>query len=100
MPQQDNSEKDYSLVQKIWIKGGIYALIVVLIIHFKATFIVFLLILAGASIAIFFTGLSGLICRKTKWKEGVCLAISVIGTLLLCHWIVLANGSKGAKPSG
>lgn len=94
MPQQDTSEKDYSLVEKIWIKGGIYALIVVLILLFKATFSVFLLILAGALIAVFFRGLSGLICKKTKWKDGVCLAISVIGTLLLVIGLFWLMGAK------
>jgi len=66
---EDNVTNDLSYPKKIWIKGGIYALIVVLILLFKATFSVFLLILAGVLIAVFFRGLSGLICRKTKWKE-------------------------------
>lgn len=60
----------------------------------KATFNVFLLILAGILIAVFFRGLSGLICRKTKWKEGVCLTISVIGTLLLIIGLFWLIGAK------
>ncbi len=79
----ENNGDELSYQKKVWIKGGIYALIVILILLFKATFSVFLLILAGALIAIFFLGLSGLICRKTKWKQGVCLAIAVIGIVLL-----------------
>lgn len=85
---------DLSYVKKVWIKGGIYALIVVLILLFKATFSVFLLILAGALIAIFFRGLSGLLCKKTGWKEGICLAISVAGTILLVIALFWLIGAK------
>jgi len=90
---EDNSN-ELSYIKKVWIKGGIYALIVILILLFKATFSVFLLILAGALIAIFFRGLSGLICRKTKWKQGVCLTISVIGTLLIVIGLFWLIGAK------
>ncbi len=90
----ENSTDGLSYRKKVWIKGGIYALIVLLILLFKATFSVFLLILAGALIAIFFLGLSGLICRKTKWKEGICLAIAVFGTLLLVTGLFWLMGAK------
>ncbi len=79
----ENTSNDLSYVKKVWIKGGIYALIVILILLFKATFSVFLLILAGTLIAIFLRGLSDLICRATHGKEAICLAISIIGTILL-----------------
>ncbi|MEJ7681813.1 MAG: AI-2E family transporter [Segetibacter sp.] len=39
-------------------------------------------------------GLSGLIERKTKWKQGICLTIATLGTLLL---IVLLFWLIGAK---
>ncbi|MEJ7736383.1 MAG: AI-2E family transporter [Chitinophagaceae bacterium] len=90
----ENNEDRLSYQKKIWIKGGIYALIVILILLFKATFSVFLLILAGALIAIFFLGLSGLICRKTKWKHSICLAIAVIGTVLLTIGLFWLMGAK------
>ncbi|HVG42319.1 MAG TPA: AI-2E family transporter [Chitinophagaceae bacterium] len=89
---ENSDELSYS--KKVWIKGGIYALIVIIILLFKATFNVLLLILAGALIAIFFRALSGLLCRKTKWKEGVCLAVSVIGTLLLVIGLLWLIGAK------
>jgi predicted PurR-regulated permease PerM len=92
MTNIDNSEISYQ--KRTWIKGGIYALIVVLILLFKATFSVFLLILAGALIAIFFRGLSGLIGRKTKWKQGICLAVSIMSTLLLVIGLFWLIGSK------
>lgn len=90
----EKSTNELSYQNKVWIKGGIYALIVILILLFKATFSVFLLILAGSLIAIFFLGLGGLICRKTKWKQGVCLAIAVLGTLLLVIGLFWMMGAK------
>ncbi len=90
----ENNGDELSYQKKVWIKGGIYALIVILILLFKATFSVFLLILAGALIAIFFLGLSGLIFRKTKWKHGICLTIAVTGTLLLAIGLFWLMGTK------
>ncbi|MDF3077395.1 MAG: family transporter [Sphingobacteriaceae bacterium] len=92
--QQNSTDNRLSYPKKVWIKGGIYALIVVVLLLIKATFSVFLLILAGALIAVFFRGLSALICRKTKWKSGVCLAISIIGTLILVIGLFWLIGSK------
>ncbi len=87
-------DSELSYQTKVWIKGGTYALIVLLILFFKATFSVFLLILAGALIAIFFRGLSDLICRKTKWKQEACLAIAVIGMILLIGGVLYLIGAK------
>jgi predicted PurR-regulated permease PerM len=91
---EESSTERLSYQRKVWIKGGIYALIVIIILLFKATFSVFLLILAGALIAIFFLGLSGLICRKTKWKHGICLTIAIIGILLLTIGLFWLMGAK------
>ncbi len=79
----DNSttQQEHSYSEKAWIKGGIFALIVVVLLIIKATFSVLLLILAGILIAVFFHGRSGLICSKTHWKRGICTTISVIGTI-------------------
>ena len=57
--------------RKAWITGGIYALIVVVLLILKATFSVLLLIFAGALIALFLTGLGQLIQKKTKWNRGI-----------------------------
>jgi predicted PurR-regulated permease PerM len=92
--ETETNDRQLSFQKKVWITGGIFALIVVLLLLIKATFSVFLLILAGVLIAVFFRGLSGLICRKTKWKEGWCLAISVLGTLLLVIGLFWLIGSK------
>ncbi|MGN6399812.1 MAG: AI-2E family transporter [Flavisolibacter sp.] len=81
--QQNSKQKEYSYTQKVWIAGGIISLIVVILLLLKATFSVFMLILAGVLIAIFFRGLSGWIATKTKWNDSVCLVVSVAGTLIL-----------------
>lgn len=81
--RSNTGEQPMSYSKKVWIKGSIYALIIILLLLINATFSVLLLILAGSLIAVFFTGLSDLICRKTEWKKGICLAISIIGTMLL-----------------
>ncbi len=94
MQQQNSGGSHYSFLQKVWITGGIFALIISLILLLKATFSVFLLILAGILIAVFFRGLSGLIERKTKWNGAVCLTISILGTLVI---IVLLFWLLGAK---
>lgn len=50
---EERFTNELSYQKKVWIEGGIYALIVILILFFNATFSVFLLILPGALIAIF-----------------------------------------------
>lgn len=94
MALQNDRQGNYSFPQKVWITGGVFALIVVLIFLFKATFNVFLLILAGVLIAVFFRGLGSLIERKTKWNSRACLAISILGTtiiLVLLFWLMGAK---------
>lgn len=91
MTEKDNLENNYNFPQKVWITGSIFALIVVTLLLLKATFSVFLLILAGTLIAVFFRGLSSLIERKTKWKPSLSLAVSVIVTLLIVialFWLI------------
>ena len=88
------NNKDYSFIQKVWIAGGIIALIVVLVLLLKATFNVFLLILAGVLIAVFFRGLSGLIQKKTHWGEGFCVAASILSTLIVLVLLIWLMGAK------
>ena len=87
-------EDQYSFPQKIWMAGGIFAFITIIILLFRATFSVLLLILAGALIAVYFRGLSDLICRKTKWKPGICLATSVFFSIILLALIFWLIGAK------
>jgi len=91
---QINSENNPSFQKKVWIATGILALAIIVLFLLKATFSVFLLVLAGTLIAIFFRGLSNLIQRKTKWKEGICAAISIVGTLLIVAGLFWLIGAK------
>jgi len=91
---QINSENTPSFQKKVWITTGIFAFTIIILLVFKATFSVFLLVLAGTLIAIFFRGLSNFIQRKTKWKEGVCVAISIITTLLILAGLFWLIGAK------
>lgn len=92
--QQNSKQKEYSYTQKVWIAGGIISLIVVILLLLKATFSVFMLILAGVLIAIFFRGLSGWIATKTKWNDSVSLVVSVAGTLILMILLFWLLGAK------
>lgn len=98
MPEKNNPDRSSSNPQsfqaKVWITVGIVALTVVTILILKAAFSIFLLVLAGILIAIFFRGLSGRIQRMTKWKEGVCLSISMIGTMLIIAGLFYLIGAK------
>lgn len=87
-------EHNRSFVQKVWITVGITALVVVILMLLKATFSVLLLVLAGALIAIYFRGLGQLIKRKTGWKEGLSVTISVVGTFLLIGLFFWLLGAK------
>jgi predicted PurR-regulated permease PerM len=89
-----NSNKEYSFPQKVWIAGGILALIVVVLLLLKATFNVLLLVLAGTLIAVFFRGMSGLIERKTKWNPKLSLAFSIIVTLVVIGLLFWMMGAK------
>lgn len=98
MPEENStgrtSSNPQSFQAKVWITVGIVAFTVVSILIVKAAFSIFLLVLAGILIAIFFRGLSGFIQRKTNWKEGICLSISMIGTTLIIAGLFYLMGSK------
>ncbi len=92
--QNASQEPDSSFQKKVWIAAAITALIAVLILFFNYTFNVLLLVLAGTLIAIFFRAISSKIESKTNWKEGVCLTISILGTLLIVAGMFWLIGSK------
>ncbi|HVE61891.1 MAG TPA: AI-2E family transporter [Chitinophagaceae bacterium] len=74
-------EKDFQ--KKVWTASAIVALLIILLWIIKVTFNVFLLILSGVLIALFFRGLSGIIQRKTKMNDKLSLVIAIVGSLLL-----------------
>jgi predicted PurR-regulated permease PerM len=89
-----SSGKSQNFHNKVWITVGIVAFVVIVLWILKTVFSVLLLVLAGALIALFFRGLSGIIQRKTHWKPGICLAISMLGTLLVLAGLFWLIGAK------
>lgn len=93
MSEQKKWDKEYSFVQKVWIVGLIFSLIATVLLIFEATFDIVILVLAGALIACYFRGLSGLIHRKTKWNKKITLSISIVATFLIIFGVIYFIGS-------
>ncbi len=94
MKENDHNKVNDNYISKVWITAGIVAFITVLLLILEATFSVFLLIFAGILIAVFFTGLSRLLQRVSKWNEKVCLTISIVGALAIIvgfFWLIGAQ---------
>lgn len=80
--------------KKVWIVGSIITLIVALFWFFKATFGVFLLILAGAMIALFFHGFAGVIERYIHLSRKISMFISILLTVVIIALMLWFMGSK------
>src|SRR6058998_2025148 len=80
--------------QKVWMVCGITALFVVLIGFFIVTFNVFLLILAGALIALFFHGFAELIHRKLKFPLRTSLLMSIFLTFVIISFSFWFMGAR------
>ncbi|TYB76580.1 AI-2E family transporter [Bizionia gelidisalsuginis] len=91
---QIKSEDHPSFQKKVFIVTKTLILTLILLLIFEATFRIFLLVLAGSLIAIFFRGFSALIQRKTNWKEWVSVTISVLSTLLIGAGLFWLIGAK------
>ena len=91
---QNTTSNDFDFQKRVWATAAIFAFTVVILLFIKTTFGVFLLVLAGSLIAIFFRALSSFLQRKTKWKEGICVAISIITTLLVVAAMFWLIGAK------
>ena len=72
-----------SFNRKIWVATAFVALFVIVILIFKATFNVLLLLLAGALIALYFHGLSALLQRKLQMPPTGSKLVSTLGSLAL-----------------
>jgi len=94
MTSNQDNQREPGHIRKAWDIVGIVALTTVLLLIFEATFSVFLLIFAGILVAVFFRGLSGLIQRKTRWNEKVCVIISILSTLALAVGFFWLIGAK------
>lgn len=83
MANENQQQENHSFKQKVWIIIGYVTLTVLLLLFFSTTFNVFLLILAGVLIALYFHGLSGLLHRKLNLSEKITLPVAIIGSLAL-----------------
>ena len=91
---QGPTHQEHSFQRKVWIATGIVALVVVLLWILKATFNVLLLILAGALIALYFHGLSGLLHRKLNLPQKWSLPVAIIGSFILLGLFFWLAGAK------
>ncbi|HEY5461902.1 MAG TPA: AI-2E family transporter [Hanamia sp.] len=85
--QQDNS----GYIKKIWIAAGIVSLFVVSIFLINTLFNVFLLILAGVLLAIYFHGCAGILKKYLHCPSRLSVVISLIINILLAiafFWFV------------
>ena len=100
MENRTTTTADQSFQKKVWTTVGIIALVVVLIWIVKVTFNVFLLLMAGALIAIYFRGLSALIHRRLHLPEKASLTISIIGSILLLAAFFWLAGNRIQHQAG
>lgn len=95
---RNSAQHDRSFQNRVWTTVAITAFVVVLLWIIKVTFNVLLLILAGALIALYFRGLSGLIHRKLRLQKKWSLPLSIIvSTLLLALFIAFTGNRIGQQ---
>jgi predicted PurR-regulated permease PerM len=92
--KQSDTVQDNSFQKKIWIITAIVSFVVILLLVISTTFSVFLLVLAGTLVALFFTALSNKIKKITKWKETVCTVLSIVISLLVVLGLFWLIGAK------
>lgn len=90
----ENKENQFSFVKKVWIVGGIFALIAVVLLILQATFNFLILIFAGILIACYFRGFSSYLQRRLGWPQTLTLTISIVGTILIFVAITWSMGTK------
>lgn len=94
MPDKKQNDNQNSFVKKVWIASLIIAMIAVVLLVFKATFVILIQILAGALIAFYFRGISSFIRRKFDWNSKLTMSISTIGTVLIIGLICYFIGAR------
>jgi predicted PurR-regulated permease PerM len=86
--------RSLSFQKKVWITCAITALFIILFWFIKATFNVFLLILAATLISLFFHGLSNIIEKKAHLSPKASLLISVIFTFITIIFLFWFMGDR------
>lgn len=90
----ENTPTNETFQTKVWITAAIFSFMVIMLLLIKSTINVFLLVLAGSLIAIYFRAVSSRIHGWTKWKEGICVLISIVSTLLIMVALFWLIGAK------
>jgi predicted PurR-regulated permease PerM len=88
--QQGNS----GYIKKVWIAGGIISLIIVFILLINTLFSVFLLILAGVLVAIYFHGCADILKKYLHCPSGLSVVISIMTNILLVVMFFWFVGSR------
>ena len=85
MPETDTppTKSKLSFSKRIWITGGIFSLIIILILLFKTLFGVILLSFAGILLAVYFHGFGNMLHRTLHWPAKLCIFLSVFINLIL-----------------
>lgn len=96
MPESNTNQSQDKLTysKKVWIAGGILALLVVLLLLFKTLFSILLLSLAGALFAIYFHGCASFFKKYLHVPSGWSLALSIVINIILLvafFWFVGAR---------
>ena len=89
-----SNNQDLSYQKKVWIKGGIYALIIVTLLLFKALVSLLLLVFASVLLTIYFYGFAGLFQKHFNWSPRVSIITAIILNVLLLivfFWFVGAR---------
>lgn len=95
--ENKNTGHKNTFIRKIWTGGLIFALILSLLLLFRETVHIFMLILVGALIACYFRGLGNWIKQKTNWSITWSMVVSVISTFLVIGGLFTLIGSTIVK---
>jgi predicted PurR-regulated permease PerM len=90
--QQTDNQLSFS--KKVWIAGAIISLIVIILLLIKTLLPVFLLILAGILIAIYFHGFANILKKYLHCPAKLSVVISVIVNLLLLVGFFWFGGAR------
>lgn len=96
MAQSDipGAKENLSYVKKVWIAGGILALIVIVLLLFKTLFSLVLLILAGVLMAVYLYGFAGLMEQYLRFSPRLSIILSVIINVLLLAGFLWFVGAR------
>lgn len=94
MDKNSLEQSSTNFTKKVWITVGIAALVTTLFLIITISLNVLLIVFAGILLAVYFRGLANLICRKTKWKESVCIGLSFGLTFIIIGGIGYLFGAK------